>query len=391
MNVLFLSMTFPDAVSPARGTYNLEFCAALARHHNVRVISPRSWYEWINVRRSGRNYAPSRDTLERGLPVAFPVFWYIPRFQPNALGRTIWRSIRGTVRQIADKFKPDVVVSYWAYPDADGGLSIAQHFNIPSIVIAGGSDVLLLPNEPGRGPAVRRVLAQSRMVTTVSDGLRDASIALGVPDERVRTIRQGINPDVFNAGDKAAARAKIGLAADHEVLVWVGRMVPVKNLDLLIDAVKLLVRDRPAVRLHLIGDGESRAAVQARVNTEGLAHAVRFEGSVAHDRLPDWYRAADAVVLTSHSEGLPNVLREALACGTPFVATNVGDIKEIAEPGFSRLIESGDAEAFADAIVEVLQPSYRASAARYQPRNWNDCAKDYSDLLEQLVNARGAA
>ena len=391
MNVLFLSMTFPDAINPERGTYNLEFCAALARQHNVRVIAPRSWHEWLKVKRKGAAYAPSRDTAEHSLPVAFPVFWYIPRFRPNALGSAIWRSIRATVRRITKDFKPDVVISYWAYPDADGGLSVARHFGVPSIVIAGGSDVLLLPKEPGRGPAVRRVLTESEMVTTVSDGLRDASIALGVPSQRVKTIRQGINPRVFFPGDKAAARTKLNSVDDSEILVWVGRMVPVKNLDLLIDALKLLVRDRPNLRLHLIGDGASRGPLQARVEAEGLSQTVRFEGAVAHDRLPDWYRAADAVVLSSHSEGLPNVLRESLACGTPFVATNVGDISEIARPEFSRLVDSGDAKAFASAIVEVLKPSYRQSAAQYQPRNWNDCAREYSDLLEQLVSERGAA
>jgi teichuronic acid biosynthesis glycosyltransferase TuaC len=391
MNVLFLSMTFPDAVSPERGTYNLELCAALARRHSVRVVAPRSWHEWLKVKRAGRLYEPSPDTLVASLPVAFPVFWYIPRVNPQMMGRAIWHSIRGTVRRITSNFRPDVIISYWAFPDADGGLHVARHFGIPGIVIAGGSDVLLLPKEPGRGPAVRRVLQQAHMVTTVSDGLRHASIGLGVPPERVRTIRQGINPLVFHKGDKAAARSKLGLAGESEILVWVGRMVPVKNLDLLIDAIKLLAPERPRLQLHLIGDGELRPSLRARVEAEGLSRVIKFEGAIAHDRLPDWYRAADAVVLSSHSEGLPNVLRESLACSTPFVATDVGDIGEIARPEFSCLVGAGDANAFAAAIVQVLQPRFRQAAAEYKPRNWSDCAIEYAELVEQLVDRRGAA
>lgn len=391
MNVVFLSMTFPDAAHPTRGTFNLDFCAALARRHNVQVISPRSWHEWLKVRRAGNKYEPSLDTRRHGLVAEFPVFWYVPRVGQQSMGYAYWQSIKGAVRRLTAHALPDVVISYWAYPDGDGGLYASREFGIPSVVIVGGSDVLLLPKEPGRGPAVKRVLTQTQMVTTVSDGLRDASVALGVSASRATTIRQGVNPSVFNRGDRAAARAALQLAGDHKRLVWVGRMVPVKNLNLLIDAMHVLVRDRPSVKLHLIGDGVLRPMLQSRVEAEGLSDAIHFEGAVAHDRLPDWYRAADAVVLSSHSEGLPNVLREALACGTPFVATNVGDICEIARPEYSKLVAAGEAVAFAEAVGEILKPEYRQAAEQYQPRNWDDCAEEYSDLLEQLVSERGAA
>lgn len=388
MNVLFVSLTFPDAISPERGTYNLELCAALQRQHQVRVIAPRNWHEWMKAIRAGKRYTASPATRDQGLRVEYPVFWYLPRVQPQMLGRALWKSIRGSVRRITNDFKPDVVISYWAYPDADGGLQIARQFDIPSIIIAGGSDVLLLPKQPGWAPAVRRVLAQSSMVTTVSDGLRRAALDLGVPPERARTIRQGINAKVFHPDDKAVARRTLGLAADDETLVWVGRMVPVKNLDMLIDAVKQLVPQRPRLRLHVIGDGPERKRLGARVAAEGLTHAVRLEGAIGHDRLPDWYRAADAVVLSSHSEGLPNVLRESLACGTPFVSTDVGDIGEIAEPTFSRLVASGDAAAFAAAIVEILTPGYAEAAAQYQPRSWHESAEEFSELFRDLVGDR---
>lgn len=391
MNILFLSLTFPDSISPERGTYNLELCSALARQHHVKVLAPRSWHEWFAIRRAGRRYHPCDATQARGLSVSFPVYWYVPRIKPQMLGQAIWLSIRSEVMRITEGFRPDAVISYWAYPDGDGGLAIARHFEIPSIVIAGGSDVLLLPNEPGRGPAVRRVLTQSRIVTTVSDGLRAATIALGVPDDKVRTIRQGVNPQLFQPGSKAQSRRLLGLHADAKVLVWVGRMVPVKNLDLLVDAMRIALEACPDIVLHLVGDGPSRTALKARVASEGLVDSIRFEGPIGHDRLPDWYRAADAVVLSSASEGLPNVLRESLACGTPFVATDVGDIREIARPEFARLVASGDAPAMAEAIGEILKPQYGHAARTHNPRDWDACAREFSELLDEIVVKRLAA
>lgn len=391
MNILFVSMTFPDGVTPERGTYNYDLCAALAREHKVTVVAPRSWYEWVSVVRAGRRYEPPLHAAAHGLSVSYPVFWYVPRINPQMLGHSIWQSIRGTIRRNTRTARPDVVVSYWAFPDGAGGLQIAKHFNVPSVVIAGGSDVLLLPKEAGRGPAVRHVLKQTDLITTVSDGLRRATIALGVPENRVKTVRQGINPDVFHPGDQTEARKKLGLSTGGKILVWVGRMVPVKNLDLLLDAMKRLPTSDLVVTLHLIGDGPSRKALTARVEAEGLSQRIKFAGPIGHDRLADWYRAADAVVLSSTSEGLPNVLREGLACGKPFVTTDVGDVGEIARPEFSHVVPSNDPTAFAAAIEDIMNPKYRQAASNYRPRTWDDSGRAFSEVLCDLVQSRVSA
>lgn len=165
-------------------------------------------------------------------------------------------------------------------------------------------------------------------------------------------------------------------------------MVPVKALDVLIDAVEILRDEQVAIRLHLIGDGPLRKQLQRDVERRRMAEQVHFVGDVGHDRLADWYRAVDLTVLSSDSEGIPNVLRESLACGTPFVSTDVGSIHEFARSEYSTLVPPRNPAALAGAILSMLSPEYGRQAARHHPRTWRTCADETARLLQQLINQR---
>src|SRR5208282_679085 len=132
-------------------------------------------------------------------------------------------------------------------------------------------------------------------------------------------------------------------------------MVPVKGLDILLRAcVRLRTRDVD-YHLYLIGDGPLQRELTAQTEVGGLFKHVTFVGPKLHDELADWYRAADLTVLPSRSEGLPNVLRESLACGTPFVASDVGGICEIGDESCSILVAPDDPQRLADAIAQGLE------------------------------------
>ena len=386
MNILFISETFPDASHPACGTYNLAVCSQLAQQNSVRVISPRSWIEVVR----GRRFRADESVIASGLKVLYPTRWYTPHFAQSTYGWQMWWSIRSAIKTLCHDWKPDAVLSYWAHPDGECGLRAGQLFGAPSAVIVGGSDVLLLPKDRVRGECVRRVLRESDTVITVSDGLREACLQLGIPGERVRTIRQGIDPATFHHGSQSEARSRVGLSlADGEkVTVWVGRMVGLKRVDVLIRACRLLKEQGQRLRVCLLGEGPCRSAWEQLAVSEGVADQIQFVGPVGHDRLADWYRAADLTVLCSESEGLPNVLRESVACGTPFVSTDVGSIREIAEPQFAELVPVDDAPALARGISAVLHGSHREGAQQFMPQSWADTARVTVELFEELIAAR---
>jgi glycosyltransferase involved in cell wall biosynthesis len=119
----------------------------------------------------------------------------------------------------------------------------------------------------------------------------------------------------------------------------------------------------------------------------GLRGTVRLPGARRLEDLPDWYRAADLLVLPSRSEGIPNVILEASACGTPAIATSVGGVSEILPP--DRLVPPGDPEALARAIGRSLDGQLAAPGQKYfGPTGWRESARALAGVLEQVLPAR---
>ncbi|WP_437202479.1 glycosyltransferase [Planctomicrobium sp. SH664] len=385
MKILFLSTTFPDAAAPSRGTYNAALCRALARDHQVRVIAPRMFTEVYRPLRPRKQFTVPADIAAAGIAVDYPTYWYTPKLLQHCYGEQMWWSVRSVVEEAMQSFQPDAVLSYWAHPEGEVGVRAAQLQGIPSAVIVGGTDVLVLPKLPRRGERVQDVLLQSHAVITVSEGLRTAVTGLGIHPERVRTIYQGIDDSIFHQRlSREEARRRLDLSDDFAHLVWVGRIVAIKALDMLLDAVALLRDWGVHFKLHLIGDGPLRGSLTQQAARRGMDSFVHFHGAMSPQQTADWYRAADLTVLSSDSEGLPNVLRESLACGTPFVSTDVGSLGEIAGPGFSLLVPPRDAPAMAHAIQSMLTTEAKTAAATYRPRHWNETAAQTAALLQSL-------
>jgi glycosyltransferase involved in cell wall biosynthesis len=163
-------------------------------------------------------------------------------------------------------------------------------------------------------------------------------------------------------------------------------MVPVKGLDVLLAACSTLRQRQVDFRLYLVGDGPLREPLQRDCRALGLKGMVTFVGTLLSDELADWYRAADFTVLPSRSEGIPNVLRESLACGTPFVASDVGGIPELADGSDSILVAPGDPRSLAEAIEQGLA-KWGSRAPKAPPRflSWPESAASLTRIIESAT------
>lgn len=381
MRILLLTTDFPNPFEPHRGVFNLNLARALARKHELRVVSPISWLTGLWRRKAAWRVLD-------GIEVHHPRYWYPPRLFRTHYSAFYWHSVRGTVARLLTRFRPDTVLGYWAHPDGEVAARIARGVGAVSAVIVGGSDVLLLPRERGRRACVERALQSVDGVLSVSEMLRQKTIELGAVPERAFVWRQGIDTARFHPGDRNEARRRLGIAGDRPVLVWVGRMVPVKGLDILLDACGLLRERGTTFRLCLVGDGPLRDSLKARAAALGLDDSVHFSGPCGHDGLGNWYRAADWMVLPSRSEGLPNVLRESLACGTPFIASRVGGVHEIAGEGGNKLVPPENPRALAEAIQSALTEERSGTWEGPRLASWEESADALVEVLESLAAAR---
>ena len=385
MRILFVTNVFPNAYQPTKGVFNLRLAQALADEHEVRILSPISWVDELKGRlgRTGR-----RERLPAecdGLTVLYPRYYYPPKILRNHYGWFLWHSVRRQALEVVRGFRPDVVIGYWAHPDGEVAIRAARLAGVPAVVMVGGSDVLLLAKHGGRRRRILDVLQQAQAVVTVSRNLQAKVVELGLPPHKVHVVYRGVCAERFHPGDRQQARRRLNLPAEGRRLLWVGRMVPVKRLDVLLQACVVL-RDRGIdFELSLVGDGPLRPALQSQATALGLSRPVSFVGNVHHDELGDWYRAADLTVLPSQSEGVPNVLRESLACGTPFVASEVGGIPEIAADPAVQLVPPGDPGALAEGIARGLTGKNPVSLAPAPFMSWSESAHSLIRVVQSLT------
>lgn len=388
MRILALTNLYPNPRQPHRGTFNRHQFRALAAEHDVQVIAPIAWTaEWLG--RSGRAGDTQGLTTERrrvcdGIVVDHPRYIYTPRVLRGLYGRFFVRSVRGCFHAAIQQFRPDVVLGCFAYPDGWAAVRLAREARVPVAIKVHGSDVLTIDDYPSRRWRTIEALTTADAIIAVSGHMRDQVAALGVDPARVDTVYNGIDTDVFHPGPRGPARQQLGIMSGDPLILFVGNLVPVKGLDILLDALASLAQGGRRFQAALVGDGPLKGWLRSRIEALGLDGRVRLIESQPQEQLPHWYRSADLLVLPSRSEGIPNVLLEASACGTPWIASRVGGITEIAAP--ESLVQPGDASALAQRIASFLDnPEAWVRPPAFTPSSWSDSARALSAVLQRIV------
>src|SRR5262245_15224500 len=186
MRVLFVSNVFPNPYQPTKGSFNLALVRALARDHEVRVVSPVSWVDECAARwKQGKHLGADRRVEHSGIEVHYPRYYYPPKILRGQYGRFLWHSVARTLRRLIRHSRPEVVLGYWAHPDGEVAVRAARSCGAGAAVLVGGSDVLLLTNERSRRQRILRVFQAADAVIAVGEHLREQITAFGISSDTV--------------------------------------------------------------------------------------------------------------------------------------------------------------------------------------------------------------
>ena len=370
MRILVVTSQFPIAGEPNRGRPILQTVRELARLADVRVISPVATYPRWARPRSYLFRAPLPQQMQDCDTeyVSYPALPMVSRpFNGHLCGMAITEAMA--------RFAPDVVLSYWLYPDAFGAMRAASRLGIPWVAGARGSDLRV--RDAVSRMLTGQVVRRARRLLVVSEDLRRVAIErYGAAPDRTITIPNGCNAAIFHPASRSEARRQLGVDEGARLVVYVGRLVPEKGLRELLEATAMLSQAHPRVELALIGDGPLRDELdQSARRIAGVP--VHLPGAMDASMVARWMAASDLVTLPSYSEGHPNVLVEALASGRPVVATHVGGIPEVVDASCGVLVAPRDVHALSVALGQVMDRRWDPDAlARRFSRDWSGVARE---------------
>lgn len=354
--VLIVTNLFANPWDASRATFNQQQFERLARTLDVSVLVPVSW---LSVLRRPFAYPRLRRAAMRRWPFAdYVIFWYVP-----GVGRRFHAAflLVSLLLQRLPTFlsrRWSCMLASWGYPDAVAVGALAMMSGTPFVVKVHGTDINAFANAPARRAQIRWALNRAHHVVAVSRALADRLGQIGVSRERTSVLYNGVDPRKFHPIAREEARGRLGYATHDRLVLFVGNVQSSKGCGELLSAFLSLSASTTGLRLAFAGSGPQTKELHTIVADRGMAQEIRFLGRLAHEDLLQWFGAAAVLCLPSHAEGVPNVVLEAMACGTPVVASDVGGIAEVLPPFAGLLVPPGNVKALQAALASALQTDW---------------------------------
>lgn len=395
IRLLVFTSLYPNASQPRHGVFVEERLRHLVDSGRIAatVVAPVPWFPFQHPMfgvYSTYASVPKREQ-RHGIKIWHPRFPVIPKLGMSIAPFLMYHALLPVLRKLkAEGPDFDLIDAHYFYPDGVAAARLGAALDTPVVITARGSDVTWLPRFHRPSQQIQWAAEHASAVVTVSKALKDSLAALGVNPKKITVLRNGVDLDRFGPRDRSAIRARLDLQGP--VWLTVGHLVELKGVDVAIEALAQV----PDATLLIAGAGPEERKLHQRVERLGLSARVRFLGAVPHAELCEYYNAADAMVLVSSREGMPNVVLEAIACGTPVVATAVGGIPElITAPEAGELMRERSAEALVVAwnALQARMPDRAATRTFAECLGWQPVVEAQCALYARVLStcAGGAA
>ncbi len=387
VRLLTFTTLYPNAAQPTHGVFVENRLRQLVGtgEASSTVLAPVPYFPaGLPGPESWRRYAMApRHERRHGLEVFHPRFLVLPKLgMAVAPALLLAASVPALRRMVAGGAAFDAIDAHYLYPDGVAAVRMGRTFHRPVVVTARGSDVTQLADHAIPRRLIRWAVARADALIAVSAALAERLVALGAAPDRVTVLRNGVDIEAFRPVDRKAARA--ALALDGPALLSVGHLIARKGHDRTIAALRGL----PDATLLIAGEGPLRGELEALAVRLGVAGRVRFLGTRPQAELPALYTAADALVLASSREGWANVLLEAMACGTPVVASPIPGNPEVVRSREAGVIAPANTpEGIAEAVRDLLaSPPDRAATRAYAERfGWAPTSAGQLEVFRRCI------
>jgi len=392
VRILTFTTLYPNAAQPNHGLFVEHRLRNLIADEGIaaKVIAPVPWFP-VSHPSFGRyaRFARAPHTETRhGIDIVHPRYPLVPKIGMHSAPYLLAMATYRVLQNLRSSFDFDLIDAHFFYPDGVAAVMLGAQLGKPVVVTARGTDINLYPRYPLIRRMIQRAAQHCAAMVTVCEALRTELIELGADPTKVVTLRNGVDLELFHPVDRQHARAALGMT--RRTLLSVGHLIDRKGHDIVIQAMSMM----PDSDLVIVGSGEKDGALRRLVSELGLGERVRFAGAVDQVTLRDYYGAADALVLASSREGWANVLLEAMACGTPVIASRIWGTPEVVRgPESGVLMRSRSPEGLVDACASLFGrlPSRELTRRYAEQFSWRDTSRGQVEVFESARARRIAA
>jgi glycosyltransferase involved in cell wall biosynthesis len=388
LKVLTLSSLYPSAARPRHGIFVETRLRHLVASGRVvaKVVCPVPWFPLKHAAfgEYGRQARTPLRATRHGIDVEYPRYLMIPKVGMALQPHTMAAVLRPVLQQIRRSgFDFDLIDANYFYPDGIAAATLAREIGVPFTVTARGSDINVIANLRGPRRAILKAAAEARALIAVSGALRTRMVELGIEASKVTVVRNGVDLELFKPVPQQEARQQLGVTWPR-LVASVGNLVTGKGHDRVLHTVAGIA----SAGVVIVGRGPEAPRLRTLAKELRMDDRVLWLDEMSQDRLRVVYSAADVLALFSMREGWPNVVLEALACGTPVAAFDVGGVEEmLTDTRAGVVIRDRSDESLRQALVSTLaidgnRDDRRSHAAAF---GWDDVVERQLRVFDEAV------